>query len=345
MKIEVQNIADKWQLYTLTNNNDMSVSILDFGGIITEINVPDRKNNIENIVLSYKDYTDYEKNPEFLGAIIGRIAGRIKDATFVLEGKKHFLEANEGTHHIHGGLKGFHQVIWKVTPFQTDDTVGVKMTHTTPDGEGGYPGNVKVSVTYTLNNKNELILDYLAVTDKITVLTMTNHSYFNLSGNAAETIHSHHVTIDSNEFIELDRELFPTGKKINVVNTPFDFQNGRKLADVISSTSAQNLVADYGYDHYFILNHKKQESIIVKDEKSGRRMTIKTNQPGVVMYTSNTLDEDLDLAEGTARPYLGVCFETQASPASLHYEDFPTVILKANETYNKQTVFSFGIEK
>ena len=206
--------------------------------------------------------------------------------------------ANEGGHHLHGGDGGFHQVIWQASPFQTDDTVGVKLSHKSLDGEGGYPGTIEVAVTYTLTNNNELILDYSGTSDKTTVLTMTNHSYFNLSGNLATTIHNHHVTMDSDEFIELDTGLIPTGKKINVANTPFDFRTGRKLVDGISSLSAQNRVANHGYDHYFILNQTQQQNISVKEDISGRVMTIKTNQPGVVMYTSNTLDEELDLAEG-----------------------------------------------
>jgi len=344
MKIETQEIINNWTLYTLTNDHNMSVSLLDFGGIITNISVPNRNKKVENVVLGYKNYTDYEENPNFLGAIVGRVAGRIQDASFILDGKTHLLEANEGVHHIHGGSVGFHQVIWTAHPFQTDETVGVRLTHISLDGEGGYPGNIEVSVTYTLTNNNELFLDYSATTDKSTALSLTNHTYFNLSGDLAETIHNHHVTIDSDEFVELDQDLIPTGQKIHVANTLFDFRNGRKLTDGISSTSAQNLIANYGYDHYFIFNQKGPKNVRVKDEASGRIMSIKSNQPGVVMYTANTLNEDFELAEGQSKPYLGVCFETQASPASLHHEGFPTVVLNADETYEKQSVFSFSVE-
>lgn len=343
MKIETNTVANKWKLYTLTNHNGMKVSILNFGGIITEISVPDRNNTFKNVVLGYKEYIDYEKKSNYFGAIVGRVAGRIQDASFTIEGKTYTLETNKGAHHIHGGSSGFHQVIWNASSFQTDDTVGVTLTHKSLDGEGGYPGTVDVAVTYTLTAKNELILDYSATSDKTTALTLTNHSYFNLSGNSAKTIHDHHVTIDSDAFVELDKELIPTGKKVNVADTPFDFRSGRKLSDGIRSASTQNAVASHGYDHYFMFNQNKQEDIIVIEETSGRRMTVRTNQPGVVMYTSNTLAEGLELETGLSKPYLGVCFETQASPASLHHEGFPTVVLKANEAYEKQTVFSFGI--
>jgi len=344
MKIETQDILSKWKLYTLLNDNGMKVSFLNFGGIITDISVPNRNNQLENVVLGYKDYADYEDNPNFFGAIIGRVAGRIQDASFTILDQTYTLAANEGGHHLHGGDGGFHQVIWQASPFQTDDTVGVKLSHRSLNGEGGYPGTIEVSVTYTLTTNNELILDYSGTSDISTVLTMTNHSYFNLSGNLATTIHNHHVTIESDEFIELDTELIPTGKKINVENTPFDFRNGREIIDGINSVSAQNRVANHGYDHYFILNQTQQQDIHVKEDTSGRVMTIQTNQPGVVMYTSNNLDEGLNLTEGKSKPYLGVCFETQASPASLHHEGFPPVILEANELYDKQTVFSFVIE-
>jgi len=344
MQIETQEILNKWKLYTLTNNNGMKISFLNFGGIITDISVPNRHNHLENVVLGYKSYVDYEKNPNFFGAIVGRVAGRIQDASFTIQDQTYSLTANEDGHHLHGGDGGFHQVIWQASPFQTDDTVGVKLSHKSVDGEGGYPGTIEVAVTYTLTNNNELILDYSGTSDKTTVLTMTNHSYFNLNGNLAAKIHNHHVTMESNEFVELDTELIPTGKKINVANTPFDFRNGRKLVDGLNSISTQNRVANHGYDHYFIFNQTNKPKISVREETSGRVMTIKTNEPGVVMYTSNTLEDDLELAEGKSKPYLGVCFETQASPASLHHEGFPSVILKANDLYKKQTVFSFGTE-
>ena len=331
MNIESREVVNKWTQYTLTNNNGMSVSLLDFGGIITDISVPNRNKENENVVLGYKNYADYEENPNYLGAIVGRVAGRIKEASFELEGKTYFLEANEGSNHIHGGSKGFHQVVWTALPFQTTETVGVTLTHTSLDGEGGYPGTVVVAVTYTLTNNNELIMDYAATTDKTTALTLTNHSYFNLSGNLAETIHNHHVTIDSDEFVEHDHDMIPTGNKIDVTNTLYDFRHGRKLTD-------------HDYDHYFIFNQNKTENVIIKDDTNGRMMTIKTNQPGLVMYSANALEDNLELVERTSTPFLGVCFETQASPASLHHEGFPTVVLKVDEAYEKQTVFTFSVE-
>lgn len=344
MNIETKNVMDDWKLFTLTNSQGMKVSFLNYGGIITEILVPNKNGTFENVVLSFKDYEDYKDNSNYFGAITGRVAGRIEGASFTIDGEDYSVEANEGANHLHGGSVGFHQVLWEGEPFQTNDTIGVKLTHTSPDGEGGYPGNLDVSVTYTLNNANEFSIHYEANSDQTTPLTITNHSYFNLSGNLVDTIKNHHVTMDSDQFVELDQDLIPTGKLIDVENTTFDFRQGRKIADGVQSTYEQNKVADNGYDHYFIFNQKKEDNVVVTDESSGRTLTVQTDQPGIVMYTSNMLDETLDLTERKSTPYLGVCLETQGSPASLHHKGFPDIILKANEKYEKETVFSFGVE-
>lgn len=344
MNIETQDILNKWELFTLTNKQDMKVKLLNFGGIITEVIVPNKDGVMENVVLGFKDYADYENNENFFGAITGRVAGRIQDAELTLNGKLYPLENNEGNHHLHGGFGGLHQILWDAESFQTEDTVGVRLSHLSQDGDGGYPGNVDITVTYTLNNDNELIIDYKATTDQTTALTLTNHSYFNLSGNLAETIHNHHVTMASSQFVELDEELIPTGKKLDVTGTAFDFRSGRKLSDGIGSPSTQHKVADGGYDHYFIFNQNKEDKVIVKNEHSGRVLTVKSDQPGIVMYTGNGLTDDLELLEGKSKQYLGVCLETQSSPASLHHEDFPSVILEPGEKYEKQTIFSFSTE-
>lgn len=342
MNIETEDILNKWKLFTLTNQQGMKVSFLNYGGIITEIIVPNKDGVMENVVLGFKDYADYEDNKNFFGAITGRVAGRIQDAELTLNGKLYPLEKNENSHHLHGGSKGLYQVIWDAEPFQSDDTVGVKLSHLSPDGDSGYPGNLDITVTYTLNNDNEFIIDYAATTDKTTALTLTNHSYFNLSGNLAETIHNHHITMASSEFVELDEELIPTGEKLDVTGTTFDFQNGRKLSDGIGQPAIQHQVANGGYDHYFIFDQHKEDKVIVKEENSGRILKVKTNQPGIVMYTGNGLTDDLELLEGKSKQYLGVCLETQSSPASLHHDDFPSVVLEPSEKYEKQTTFSFS---
>lgn len=345
MNIKTENLSKDWILYTLTNENKMKVKILNYGGIITEILAPDNQNNFENVVLGFKDYENYKQNDNYLGAITGRVAGRIQDASFTIGNKEFQVEANEGVHHLHGGTKGFHQVLWKSEPFQTEKTIGVKLSHISPHGEGGYPGQVEVTVTYTLNNANELSINYHATTDHTTPLTITNHSYFNLSGNLKDDVKSHIVTIDSDQFVELDEALIPTGKIINVEQTPFDFRKGRKINDGVESTHEQNKIAENGYDHYFIFNHKETEVVKVFEPKSRRQLTVKTNQPGMVMYTANALDQGLSLAERKSEPYLGICLETQGSPASLHHEGFPKILLPKGEVYEKETIFSFQVKQ
>lgn len=338
MKITSEKVVNQWVEYTLTNDNGISVSFLDFGGIITKIITPNKEGKLENIVLGYKDYRKYESNPYFLGAIIGRVAGRIEQASFRLDGQDYFLEKNDGNHNLHSGSTGFHKVIWQATPFEEKNHIGVKLQHSSPHGEGGYPGNINVTVTYTLSNKNEFNITYEAVSDRKTVLTLTNHTYFNLTGDLKETVEQHSVKMDSNKFLELNQELIPTGKVMNVSGTTFDFQNGRKLITGLQSDHPQNVIVGNGYDHYFLLN---TPSIEVEEEKYGRVMHVETDQPGVVMYTSNTLGEGENLREATSRRYLGVCFETQGSPASLLHSKLPSITIDPGKKYKKQTTFTF----
>ncbi|WP_047982698.1 aldose epimerase family protein [Ornithinibacillus contaminans] len=341
MNIKTSKELGDWKLFTLINNQNMEVSILNFGGIITRIIVPDKHGKLENVVIGYRDIKDYQSNSNYFGALIGRVAGRIANSTFNLNDATYTLAANEGAHHLHGGKNGFHQVVWKAEPFETDDTVGLTLTHTSQDKEDGYPGKLDMTVTYTLNNNNQLTVDYQAIATENTVFTMTNHSYFNLSGNLKSMVHQHHVTIPSNHVVELNEQLIPTGKKMNVLNTPFDFRTGRYLMEGFKSNHPQNKVARNGYDHYFIFDQTKKAEVIVQEEASGRRLTINTNQPGMVMYTSNMLDEGLPLNEGSSKRYLGVCFETQASPASLEHDGFPSILLEKHQPYTKQTIFTF----
>ncbi|KAA0566672.1 galactose mutarotase [Bacillus sp. CH30_1T] len=344
MKIDIKDLQRDWKEYTLRNDHGMAVSLLNYGGIITRVMVPDQDGTIENVIIGYKQVEDYETNPHFFGALIGPVAGRIQGAAFELDGNVYMLEANDGENHLHGGSNGFHQVLWDTEPFQDEDRVGVVLSYSRKDREGGYPGTIDVSVTYLLTNENELILEYEAVTDQPTPLTLTNHAYFNLSGNGKETIHHHHVTIDSHQFLELDEELIPTGTVVDAGDTPFDFRMGRRLSDGITARTEQNDIAGHGYDHYFLLDHSKSESVTVKEQTSGRVLTIETDQPGMVMYTTNNLQHGLELHEGTSRKHLGVCFETQYPTASLHHYGLPSVILLPNERYQQRTVFTFSTE-
>lgn len=345
MDIKTNIVNDRWKLFTLVNDSGMEVQFLNYGGIITKILVPDKNKKIGNVALGYTEYKDYESDSNFFGAIIGPVAGRIEEASFTLNEEKFHLEKNDSNHHLHSGSNAFHRVIWGTKAFKTDNKVGVILSYESKEGENGYPGNVTLSIVYTLSNDNQLIMDYWANTDKATPIALTNHTYFNLSSNLNSTIGNHDLTVDSHKVLELNKELIPTGKTMEVTNSTFDFRVGRKLNDGIIAKAEQNKIAGNGYDHYFIFDHRKKESVIVKEETSGRVLTIETDQPGMVLYTGQNIVEGLELAGGTSKKYLGVCFETQSPPASLHHEGLPSTILNVKETYKKQTIFSFSIEK
>ncbi|WP_010531698.1 aldose epimerase family protein [Lentibacillus jeotgali] len=339
MDITEENVHGKWKEFILTNDHGMSVSILNFGGIITNMIVPDKYGKCENIVLGYNNYADYENNTNYLGAQIGRVASRIKDGSFHLNGSHYELAKNEGTHHLHGGPNGFHQIIWESGTHQSEHEVNLVLTHTSKHLENGYPGNLDISVTYTLNNSNELTLNYQAASDHDTPVALTNHTYFNLSGDMTDTVHNHRVQFDSRYFAELDEELIPTGKLIETTDTPFDFRNGRLLGDGLKSETTQQIIAGNGYDHYVMFGSEK--AVTVSENNSGRTMKIHTNAPGVVLYTANGLDEGLKLNEGLSQKYAGVCFEAQPHPAALHHEGFPNVILQTEEKYHSYIKYSF----
>ncbi len=342
IQTEKRTVAGQiWTEHTLVNDQGMSVSCLDYGGIITAIHTPDRNGKIENVVLGYANDEDYLDNPNFFGALIGRVAGRIEAASFSLDGKDYTLPANEENHHLHGGVTGFHQILWETTPFQTDTAVGVTLSHVFADGDGGYPGEVAVNISYTLTNENNFSIAYQAKSDQDTIFTTTNHSYFNLSGNLKRDILHHEIEMDASHFIELDHELIPTGQILAVDNTVFDFRKAHQIIDGVHSVDQQNLVASNGFDHYFIFDHIKSSNVTVTDHESGRRLAVQTDQPGMVMYTSNGLDDTFELKERYSSKYLGVCLETQSSPGSLEHDSFPNILLKKDEIYHKTTTFSF----
>ncbi|MFP7476839.1 aldose epimerase family protein [Terribacillus saccharophilus] len=340
--IEKTALQDGWELYTVTNKKGMRLEVLNYGGIITSLEVPDKDGNLENTVLGYLNIQDYEDNPNYFGALIGRVAGRIKDSKFELDNETFRLEANEGKHHLHGGPAGFHQVIWEVEPFKENNINGLRLSHTSKDGEGGYPGNLTVNVTYTLTDDNTLAILYEAAADKATPVTLTNHTYFNLSGSLKRTVASQQAMVASDQYTELDGELISTGRLLDTAATPFDLRSFRPLQEVFSSSHDQLRIAGGGIDHYFLFSDNEKPQAGLYDPESGRLMTIESNQPGLVLYTGNGLDDSLELKERKSEKHLGICFETQAFPAGLHQEGFPELILKPDETYRKETSFSFS---
>ncbi|SNZ03504.1 aldose 1-epimerase [Terribacillus aidingensis] len=342
--IEKTPLQDDWMLYTVTNSNGMKLEVLNFGGIITSLEVPDKNGKLENIVLGYRNLEDYKANPNYFGAIIGRVAGRIEDAQFELNGKVYPLPANEGNHHLHGGPEGFHQVLWDVETFEHGRTNGLRLSYTSTDGEGGYPGKLNVVVTYTLTEDNKFAILYEATTNQATPVALTNHTYFNLSGGLKRSIAEQQAMVASSHFTELDEELISTGKLLDTAGTPFNLQSFRTLADIFSAPHEQLRLAGEGIDHYFLFSNNEKPKAGLYDPASGRLMTMDSNQPGLVLYTSNGLDDTLELKERQSEKYLGICFETQAFPAGLHHSGFPNIILQPKETYRKETIFSFSVK-
>lgn len=331
--------------YTLENNHGMKLTCINFGCIVTEILAPDSVGKFENVVLGFQTIDEYIQHKTYFGAIVGRVAGRIKGAQFELDGNKYTLPANEGKNHLHGGIKGFHERIWQAETIELQDAVGVEFSYVCKDGEEGYPGNVNLTVTYLLTNENQWIVKITGISDKKTLLNMTNHTYFNLSGNVKSDILNHELILKSNHFLQLNEELLPTGKKLDVEGTVFDFRNGRKLRDGTISQHPQNILVGKGYDHPFILSEQFNQEIILMEHNSGRKLIVETNQPCVVLYTGNQMEGNFFLKEGVqARKYLGVCLETQGFPDAIHHPHFPSIVLEPNDIYNAITIYKFDVE-
>lgn len=328
----------------MKNGNGIEVSCLNYGGIITKIITPDRKGNYENIVLGFKEISKYQSNPIYAGAIVGPVAGRIQDGQFALEGHTYTLDRNDGQNHLHGGFQGFHKVIWNTEIIEKEQETAIEFSYTSVDGEGGYPGNLTTTVTYTLRNTNELIISYQGISDKSTLWNPTNHTYFNLSGNLKEDILQHRLKMDSSQFLELTQELLPTGNLLKVENRVFDFRNGRKIIDGIHSLDPQTILAGRGYDHAFLLDSHQQKEIALYDEKSGRVLTVETDAACVVLYTGNCISDDLDFHGIKSKPYLGLCLETQGFPDAIHHSNFPSCIINKNQIVSTMTKYTFSID-
>lgn len=331
--------------YTLQNNKNIEITCLTYGCIISDIRMPNSKGEMESIVLGFDTIEDYIADSPYFGAIVGRVAGRIKEGTFQLDNQIYNLNKNEGKNHLHGGTEGFSHKVWEATPVENEDSVGVSFTYVSKDGEEGYPGNLLVKVTYLLNNNNELTISYEGSTDQKTLVNLTNHTYFNLSGNIKRPVLDHVLKIDSSKFLELDASLLPTGEIVSVDHTPFDFREGRVIREGAESDNLQNVLVGKGYDHPFLLGANNQQQVSLYDPVSKRKVDISTDQPAVVVYTGNQLTENVEIRGGTSQKYLGICLETQALPDAVHHKHFPSCELNPNETYKAITRYTFSISE
>ncbi len=332
---------------TLKNSHGMEVRAIPYGGIITSIRVPDRNGRFDDVVLGYNNAEAYMKNNEpYMGAIIGRYGNRIAKASFTLDGQVYKLAANNGPNHLHGGNIGFDKVIWEHQEFKNTDGSGVIFRYTSADGEEGYPGKLTVRVTYTLTDRNELIVDYAATTDKATPVNLTQHSYFNLTG-AARDVLDHQVTINADRYTPTDATLIPEGVLQPVEGTPFDFRKPIAIGARIDDNNVQ-LRYGKGYDHNFVLN-RSGEGLVhaahVFEPTTGRVLDVSTTEPGVQFYTGNNLDGSIKGKSGKVyRKQFGFCLETQHFPDSPNQPEFPSTILLPGVEYKSRTVFAFSVD-
>lgn len=335
-------------LYVLRNANGIEVSIATYGGIIVSIKTPDGEGHFDDIVLGFSKLDSYLKGHPYFGAITGRYANRIARGRFTLGGKEYTLATNNDVNHLHGGNIGFDKVVWSARPVPLTEGVAVELTYLSKDGEEGYPGNLTTKVTYTLNGRNELRIDYEAKSDKDTVINLTNHTYFNLAGEGSGDILGQKLAINADRFTPTDKTAIPTGELRSVGGTPFDFTRLVALGERIEQDDEQ-LKLGNGYDHNFVLNGNMGELRLAAkalDPKSKRTLEVSTTEPGVQLYTGNYLDGKLIGKSGKAYGRRsGFCLETQHYPDSPNKPTFPTTVLKAGIRFRSSTVFKFGIEQ
>jgi aldose 1-epimerase len=330
--------------FTLTNASGDSVDVITYGGIITSVNVRDRDGKRDDVVLGHDTLADYLSDNAYFGAIVGRYANRIGGARFTIDGRVYELNANNGPNSLHGGLRGFDKVVWTAEPIQAAGAAAVKLTHVSPDGDEGFPGALSVSVVYTFNDRGELAIDYQAATDKPTVVNLTNHSYFNLSGEGSGDVLGNVLTLYADTYTPVDTELIPTGRIEPVEGTPLDFRAAATIGSRIRDATLIGLAK--GYDHNFVINRSgdgEVKAAEVFDPRSGRVLEVFTTEPGVQLYVANHQDGNVGKSGHVYNQYAAFCLETQHYPDSPNKAEFPPTILRPGETYRSRTVYAFSV--
>jgi len=325
-------------LFILSNNHGLTASVTNYGATLVNLETPDRHGKFTDIVLGFDTLDDYENhNSPYFGCTVGRCAGRIAHGRFQLDGREYRLATNNGAHHLHGGWNGFNKACWKAEPGETT----VKFTHLSPDGDEGYPGNLAVTVVYTLTDDNVLHIDYTATTDKPTPINLTNHAYFNLAGSG--TILDHELMIASTKYLPATDDLLPTGEIHSVTNTPMDFTTPTPIGQRINQLKGEPI----GYDHCYALDSDGKTAKLTArafEPKSGRVLEVHTTEPGVVFYTGNFLNGRGPGKGGRGyQQHAGFCLETQHFPDSINQPTFPSVVLRPGQTYRQKTSLRFAV--
>jgi aldose 1-epimerase len=327
--------------FTLTNSSGMQVQAITWGAIIKSIRVPDRNGKMDDVVLGYDTLDPYVRNPSYFGAIVGRYANRIANGKFTLDGKEYTLATNNRPNHLHGGTKGFDKQVWDAKV----SGASVSFTYRSVDGEEGFPGTVNTTVSYTLTDKNELIVEYRATTDKATPFNLSQHSYFNLTG-ASRDVLDHEVTIFADRFTPTDTTLIPTGELASVGGTPFDFRKPEKIGARINDNYPQLRQAS-GYDHNYVINRQGAGLVPaarVVEPTTGRTLEVSTTEPGMQFYTANTLNV-VGKAGRTYQKYFAFCLETEHYPDSPNKPQFPSSIIRPGTEFSSRSVYTFGVVK
>jgi aldose 1-epimerase len=344
--------GDTVEVFTLTNAQGLAVRAATYGGAIVSLAVPDRDGHLADVVLGHDSLAGYIGDSNYFGAIIGRFANRIAKARFTVDGKTYQLAANNGPNHLHGGRTGFDRVMWRPALFCTDRAAGLVLSYTSPDGEEGYPGNLDIRVTYTLTARNELVVDYLATTDRATPINLTQHTCFNLAADGAGDILGHLLRINADLMTPVDETLIPTGELAPVAGGPFDFRTLTAVGARIAADDEQ-LHRGRGYDHNFVLRRDGEAGLIhaaeIAEPMSGRTLDVYTTEPGLQFYSGNWIGSDsiggrvAGKAGRVYGPRAGLCLETQHYPDSPNQPGFPSTILRPDAQYRSRTVFAFGV--
>ncbi len=328
-------------LYELLNTNGLRATVMDYGAILVALEVPDRNGKLADINLGFDELEPYIKRNPLFGAVVGRYANRIENASFTIDGIEYKITRNSGKNHIHGGnQKRFDKVMWKGEGFQTAEGAGVRLAYLSRDGDEGFPGDLNCTITYTLTNKNELKINYQATTDKSTVVNLTNHSYFNLAGAGSGDVLGHEMMINADFYTPGDKALIPTGEILSIKNTPLDFTEPKTIGSRI-----EQLTETRGYDHNYVLKNSDGSLTLaarVYEPGSGRIMEVYTTEPGVQLYTANGMRDVQGKGGKVYQNHFGYCLETQHFPDSPNKPHFPSPVLRPGEKYDTTTVFKFS---